>query len=109
MITETDSQLWDEKLASQWGFGDVSLGFAETGMGMDDNVLASLQFPRKEVLIDYAQRAFALLRKMIWGCQRQPSCLTLVEANRASPRLEEESRLSVLSPSKNKRIKCTLI
>lgn len=60
MITETGVQLWErEALAAQWGFGDTDLGFAETGLGMDDGVLASLPFPPKEVLLDYARRAFA--------------------------------------------------
>jgi hypothetical protein len=60
MITDTGVQIWEkEELAAQWGFGDANLGFAETGLGMDDDVLASLPFPRKEVLLNYARRAFS--------------------------------------------------
>ena len=59
MITDTGAQIWEEEeLAAQWGFGDADLGFAETGMGMDDDVSASLPLPRKDVLLDYARRAF---------------------------------------------------
>lgn len=58
-ITDAGVQIWEEeKLATQWGFGDANLGFAETGLGMDDDVIDSLPFPPREVLIDYARRAF---------------------------------------------------
>jgi hypothetical protein len=59
MITGTGPQIWEkEKLAAQWGFGDTNLGFAETGLGMDEDVSASLPFPNRDVLLDYAQKAF---------------------------------------------------
>ncbi len=59
MITDTGVQIWEnEELAAQWGFSDADLGFAETGMGMDDDVSASLPWPSKDVLLDYAHRAF---------------------------------------------------
>jgi hypothetical protein len=60
VITGTGVQIWEqEKLAAQWGFADSNLGFAETGLGMEDDVVASLPLPRKEILLDYARRAFA--------------------------------------------------
>jgi uncharacterized damage-inducible protein DinB len=60
MITGTGVQIWEtEGLAAQWGFHSANLGFAETGLGMDDDVSASLPWPRKDVLLDYARRAFA--------------------------------------------------
>jgi len=60
MITDTGAQIWEkEELAAKWGFSDANLGFAETGLGMDDDVSASLLFPGKQVLLDYARRAFA--------------------------------------------------
>jgi hypothetical protein len=59
MITDAGVQIWEkEELAVQWGFSGSNLGFAETGLGMDDDVLTSLPFPRKEILLDYARRAF---------------------------------------------------
>jgi hypothetical protein len=60
MIAGTGVQIWEvEGLAAQWGFANANLGFAETGLGMHDDVVASLQFPGKEALRDYARRAFA--------------------------------------------------
>jgi hypothetical protein len=59
MLTGLGVQIWEqEALARKWGFDNVNLGFAETGLGMDDDVMVSLPFPRKEVLLDYARRAF---------------------------------------------------
>jgi hypothetical protein len=60
MITDTGVQIWEtEGLAAQWGFSDADLGFAETGLGMDDDASASLPWPGKDILLDYAHRAFA--------------------------------------------------
>jgi len=59
MTTDNGVQIWEkEELARQWGFGEADLGFAQTGLRMDADVLASLPFPGKEVLLDYARRAF---------------------------------------------------
>jgi hypothetical protein len=59
VLTSTDAQIWEqEELATKWGFASTDLGFAETGLGMDDDIVASLIFPGKEVLLDYARRAF---------------------------------------------------
>ena len=52
-------QLWDkERLAERWGFAGADLGGDATGMGMDDDVSASLPLPPKEQLLNYAGRAF---------------------------------------------------
>jgi hypothetical protein len=60
MLANAGVQIWEEeKLAEQWGFGNANLGFAETGLGMDDDVSATLPFPGKDVLLGYARRAFA--------------------------------------------------
>lgn len=60
MITGTGLQIWEaEGLATHWGFGNANLGFAETGLGMHDDVWASLKFPGKESLLEYARRAFS--------------------------------------------------
>lgn len=59
MLTDTGVQIWNaEGLAAQWGFRGVNLGFAETGLGMDGDLSASLPWPRKDVLLDYMRRAF---------------------------------------------------
>jgi hypothetical protein len=60
MISATCGQIWEhEALAARWGFDGSSLGFAETGTGMTDDVSTSLPMPAKDVLLDYAHRAFA--------------------------------------------------
>jgi len=60
MITETSGQIWEaEGLAEEWGLQDADLGFAQTGMGLDDDASASLRLPVKDVLLDYARKAFA--------------------------------------------------
>ena len=54
------SQIWQrEGLAAAWGLAAGDLGLAETGVGMDDDMSASLCLPAKEALLDYARRAFA--------------------------------------------------
>lgn len=60
MITGTGVQIWvQENLAAQWSIGAADLGFAQTGLGMDHDILSSLPFPSRNVLLDYARRAFA--------------------------------------------------
>ena len=60
MITETSGQIWEaEGLAEEWDLRDADLGFAQTGMGLDDDASASLRLPVKDVLLDYARKAFA--------------------------------------------------
>jgi hypothetical protein len=52
-------QIWDqEDLAEKWCFDEVNLGFGQTGLSMDNSDVDSLPFPRKEILLDYARRAF---------------------------------------------------
>jgi hypothetical protein len=53
-------QIWDsERFAEKWGFTGVDLGGDATGMGMDDDVSASLRLPAREELLGYAAEAFA--------------------------------------------------
>jgi hypothetical protein len=60
MIGGSTGQIWEtEGLASEWGFHDSDLGFAATGMGLDDNASASLPLPKKDVLLEYVRRVFA--------------------------------------------------
>ena len=59
-LPEVRGELWElESLASQWGFDTTILGYGQTGMEMADKAAASLVFPSKDVLLDYARRAFA--------------------------------------------------
>ena len=60
MISGSTGQIWEtEGLAREWGFHNSDLGFAETGMGLDDDASASLPLPKKDALLEYARRVFA--------------------------------------------------
>ncbi len=59
MINGRGSQLWEkEELAARWDMETESLGYAQTGMSMDDKTAVTLRIPKKELLLDYARRAF---------------------------------------------------
>ena len=59
-LRQDAGQIWEqEALGAKWELGEPDLGYADTGMGMADDVLASLSFPEKGILVDYARRAFA--------------------------------------------------
>ncbi|MCA1597471.1 MAG: DinB family protein [Chloroflexi bacterium] len=52
-------ELWAiEGLAARWGLDASLLGEGETGMGLDDAVVAALPLPTREELLGYARRAF---------------------------------------------------
>jgi hypothetical protein len=54
------SQLWEkEGLAARWNMETASLGYAQTGMSMDEETAITLRLPGKDLLLDYARRAFA--------------------------------------------------
>lgn len=51
-------EIWAaERLQARWGF-PAELGQAQTGMELDAAVSAALPMPAKDVLLDYARRAF---------------------------------------------------
>jgi uncharacterized damage-inducible protein DinB len=53
-------EIWaSEGLATRWGLAAATLGNAQTGMGMDEDVSATLPLPAKAELVAYAERAFA--------------------------------------------------
>lgn len=50
-------EIWEaEGLAKRWGFHAATLGFAETGMRMPDELALQLPFPPKKALLDYLER-----------------------------------------------------
>jgi hypothetical protein len=60
LIQGRGSQLWEtEGLAARWDMATASLGYAQTGMSMDEQAAMALRMPGKELLLDYARRAFA--------------------------------------------------
>jgi hypothetical protein len=60
------SQLWEkEEMAARWNMETASLGYAQTGMSMDDQTATALRMPRKDLLLDYARRAFSLAEQAV--------------------------------------------
>jgi hypothetical protein len=59
-------QIWDtEELAKVWGFGGIELGGDDTGMGMDEGVSVTLPLPERELLLDYAGKAFEAANRAV--------------------------------------------
>lgn len=68
MINGRGSQLWEkEELAARWDMETASLGYAQTGMSMDDKTAVTLRMPGKELLLDYARRTFAAAQSAVEG------------------------------------------
>jgi hypothetical protein len=66
MINGRGSQLWEkEELAARWDMETAGLGYAQTGMSMDDKTAMTLRMPGKELLLDYARRAFAAAQRAV--------------------------------------------
>ncbi len=66
MINGCGSQIWEkENLATRWDLATASLGYAQTGMSMDDNAAMTLHIPGKDLLLDYSRRAFALAQQAV--------------------------------------------
>ncbi len=66
MINGRGSQLWErEEMAAHWDMETASLGYAQTGMNMDDKTALTLRMPKKTILLDYARRAFAAAQQAI--------------------------------------------
>ncbi len=52
-------QVWKKvKGAENWQHFTGALGYAETGMEMDETAASQLKFPPKEILLDYVRQAF---------------------------------------------------
>jgi len=60
MINGRGNQVWEkEGLGAKWALATNTLGYAETGYGMDDDAAMTSGMPAKTVLLDYARQAFA--------------------------------------------------
>lgn len=58
-------QIWEaEDLAARWGLSSAS-GYRESGMGLDDEASAGLRLPKKEILLDYSGRVFAMADRAV--------------------------------------------
>jgi uncharacterized damage-inducible protein DinB len=59
-------QIWErDRLAANWGFNPTQLGELELGTGFDRNVSDEPPWPKKEVLLEYAQQTFAAVEHAI--------------------------------------------
>jgi hypothetical protein len=66
IINGRGSQLWEkEEMAARWNMETAGLGYAQTGMSMEDQTAAALRIPRKDLLLDYARQAFALAEQAV--------------------------------------------
>ena len=66
LINGRGSQLWElDGLAERWNMQTKSLGYAETGMEMDEKSAAALRLPEKGALIDYTSRSFAAAQETV--------------------------------------------
>ncbi len=66
LINGRGSQLWEQEgLAAQWDLATAGLGYAQTGMSMDDQSAVTLRLPPKDLLLDYARRVFALAQQAV--------------------------------------------
>jgi uncharacterized damage-inducible protein DinB len=60
LVNAPTTQIWEkEGLAMRWGLAKGHLGLGETGNGLDEDSSAMLQLPGKEILLEYARRAFS--------------------------------------------------
>jgi len=60
------SQIWErEDLATRWNLATDSLGYAQTGMEMDQASALALRLPTKDVLLDYVRRTFAAAQQAV--------------------------------------------
>ena|SRR5215207_7374499 len=59
-------QIWErDQLAAAWGFDPTRLGESQTGTRFDIEALGELPWPKKEVLLNYARRAFEAVEHAI--------------------------------------------
>lgn len=77
-------QIWEsESLAARWELAVEQLGGEATGMGMDDDVSATLPLPAAEQLLEYARSAFAGVDEGVTGVddgQLVESCVDMYGA-----------------------------
>ena len=66
IINGRGNQFWEtEGMATQWDMETDSLGYAQTGMSMDDTTAVTLRMPKKETLLGYAQRALVAAQQAV--------------------------------------------
>ena len=59
-------QIWErDQLAKQWGFNSTELGELELGTGFDRDASDEPPWPKKEILLEYAEQAFTAVEHAI--------------------------------------------
>ena len=69
-------------MVRQWGLDPGALGFAGTGMGMEDQVSESLVLPGREELLAYARQAFAAASRAVGAIddtQHAQTCIDMFD------------------------------
>jgi DinB family protein len=70
--SEPVRELWEaEALAQRWGWSAGTPGYGQTGMEMSDEAAADLTLPPREMLFDYARRAFDAADRAVGAIQDQ--------------------------------------
>jgi len=66
IINGRGAQIWEtEQLVARWNMATQSLGYADTGMEMDEQTALRLRLPEKNILLGYARRAFAAAQQAV--------------------------------------------
>lgn len=66
LFNGSGSQIWEvEGLAARWNLVSQSLGYAQTGMEMDQASAMALRLPVKETLLDYVGRTFTAAQQAV--------------------------------------------
>jgi uncharacterized damage-inducible protein DinB len=59
-------QIWErDQLAAKWGFNSTQLGELELGTGFDSDASSEPPWPKKRVLLEYAQKTFSAVEHAI--------------------------------------------
>ncbi len=65
-LTSEEMEIWHkENIALEWGLNTSQLGRYEAGVGMDDQIAATLPLPEKAVLLAYCRRAFEAFNQIV--------------------------------------------
>jgi len=88
-------EIWaTEDLKARWGMGGLELGHADTGMGMDEELAATMPLPATPELLLYAERTAAVATSIV-------SALT--EDDLRHPALVAQARSTWLDPGPESR------
>src|ERR1700674_2865388 len=88
-------EIWaSESFKSRWGMGSLDLGHADTGMGMDEELAATMPLPATPELLAYAERTAAAAMSIVSD---------LTEDDLRHPALVAQARSTWLDPGPESR------